>query len=71
MTPADATDEWAQLHLLRGMLGRAPGPLLQLRQPAKTTPTTPPCSGHYPVPKDPGQTTSWVPMEAWNFITQF
>jgi poly(3-hydroxybutyrate) depolymerase len=27
--------------------------------------------GHYPVPKDPGQTTSWVPMEAWNFITQF
>lgn len=27
--------------------------------------------GHYPVPKDPGQTTSWVPTEAWNFITQF
>jgi hypothetical protein len=27
--------------------------------------------GHYPVPKDPGQTTSWVPMEAWSFITQF
>jgi poly(3-hydroxybutyrate) depolymerase len=27
--------------------------------------------GHYPVPKDPGQTTSWVPMEAWTFITQF
>jgi poly(3-hydroxybutyrate) depolymerase len=27
--------------------------------------------GHYPVPKDPGQTTSWVPPEAWNFITQF
>jgi hypothetical protein len=27
--------------------------------------------GHYPVPKDPGQTTSWVPPEAWAFITQF
>lgn len=27
--------------------------------------------GHYPVPKDPGQTTSWVPGEAWNFIKQF
>jgi poly(3-hydroxybutyrate) depolymerase len=27
--------------------------------------------GHYPVAKDPGQTTSWVPAEAWNFITQF
>jgi poly(3-hydroxybutyrate) depolymerase len=27
--------------------------------------------GHYPVPKDPGQSTSWVPMEAWSFITQF
>jgi len=27
--------------------------------------------GHYPTPKDPGQSTSWVPMEAWTFITQF
>ena len=27
--------------------------------------------GHYPSPKDPGQTTSWVPGEAWKFITQF
>ena len=27
--------------------------------------------GHYPSPKDPGQSTSWVPMEAWSFITQF
>ncbi|MEY2932795.1 MAG: hypothetical protein RL033_3544 [Pseudomonadota bacterium] len=27
--------------------------------------------GHYPVAKDPGQTTSWVPAEAWSFITQF
>ena len=24
-----------------------------------------------PVPKDPGQTTSWVPMEAWTFIARF
>ena len=27
--------------------------------------------GHYPTPKDPGQSTSWVPAEAWSFITQF
>jgi hypothetical protein len=27
--------------------------------------------GHYPSPKDPGQSTSWVPAEAWAFITQF
>ena len=27
--------------------------------------------GHYPTPKDPGQTMSWVPMEAWSFVTQF
>jgi poly(3-hydroxybutyrate) depolymerase len=27
--------------------------------------------GHYPSAKDPGQSTSWVPAEAWNFITQF
>lgn len=27
--------------------------------------------GHYPSAKDPGQTTSWVPAEAWSFITQF
>ncbi|HTV17811.1 MAG TPA: prolyl oligopeptidase family serine peptidase [Polyangiaceae bacterium] len=27
--------------------------------------------GHYPTSKDPGQATSWVPAEAWAFITQF
>ncbi|HVZ36611.1 MAG TPA: prolyl oligopeptidase family serine peptidase [Polyangiaceae bacterium] len=27
--------------------------------------------GHYPSAKDPGQTTSWVPGEAWSFIQQF
>lgn len=27
--------------------------------------------GHYPTPKDPGQNTSWVPAEAWSFISQF
>jgi poly(3-hydroxybutyrate) depolymerase len=27
--------------------------------------------GHYPTSKDPGQNTSWVPAEAWAFITQF
>ena len=27
--------------------------------------------GHYPSSKDPGQSVSWVPAEAWSFITQF
>jgi poly(3-hydroxybutyrate) depolymerase len=27
--------------------------------------------GHYPTSKDAGQSTSWVPAEAWSFITQF
>lgn len=27
--------------------------------------------GHYPTSKDPGQSASWVPAEAWAFITQF
>jgi hypothetical protein len=27
--------------------------------------------GHYPTSKDAGQSTSWVPAEAWAFITQF
>jgi poly(3-hydroxybutyrate) depolymerase len=27
--------------------------------------------GHYPTAKDPGQSTSWVPAEAWDFINQF
>jgi poly(3-hydroxybutyrate) depolymerase len=27
--------------------------------------------GHYPSAKDPGETTSWIPTEAWKFITQF
>jgi poly(3-hydroxybutyrate) depolymerase len=27
--------------------------------------------GHYPTSKDPGQATSWVPAEAWSFISQF
>lgn len=26
--------------------------------------------GHYPSLKDPGETTSWVPGEAWKFLTQ-
>jgi len=34
-------------------------------------PFTTSLQGHYPVPKDPGQTASWVPPEAWSFITQF
>jgi len=27
--------------------------------------------GHYPAAKDPGQSVSWIPAEAWSFITQF
>jgi poly(3-hydroxybutyrate) depolymerase len=27
--------------------------------------------GHYPSAKDPGQAKSWVPQEAWDFISQF
>jgi poly(3-hydroxybutyrate) depolymerase len=27
--------------------------------------------GHYPSPKDPGESISWVPTEVWNFIKQF
>jgi poly(3-hydroxybutyrate) depolymerase len=27
--------------------------------------------GHYPTAKDPGQSASWIPPEAWAFITQF
>ena len=37
----------------------------------ENNPFNPTLRGHYPVPKDPGQTTSWVPTEAWTFITQF
>ncbi len=28
-------------------------------------------NGHYPSAKDPGQNKSWVPGEAWDFISQF
>lgn len=34
-------------------------------------PHNPSLSGHYPSAKDPGQSTSWIPAEAWAFITQF
>jgi poly(3-hydroxybutyrate) depolymerase len=27
--------------------------------------------GHYPSAKDPGQTVSWIPAEAWSFLAQF
>jgi poly(3-hydroxybutyrate) depolymerase len=27
--------------------------------------------GHYPTAKDAGQSVSWIPAEAWSFITQF
>ena len=27
--------------------------------------------GHYPSAKDPGQSKSWIPVEAWEFISQF
>lgn len=28
-------------------------------------------AGHYPSAKDPGQSKSWIPVEAWEFISQF
>jgi predicted esterase len=34
-------------------------------------PFNPSLRGHYPTSKDPGQSASWVPAEAWSFITQF
>jgi poly(3-hydroxybutyrate) depolymerase len=34
-------------------------------------PHNPSLRGHYPAAKDPGQSTSWIPAEAWSFITQF
>ncbi len=34
-------------------------------------PHNPSLNGHYPSAKDPGQATSWIPAEAWEFITQF
>jgi poly(3-hydroxybutyrate) depolymerase len=34
-------------------------------------PFNPSLRGHYPTSKDPGQSTSWVPAEAWSFISQF
>jgi poly(3-hydroxybutyrate) depolymerase len=34
-------------------------------------PFNPSLRGHYPTSKDPGQSASWVPEEAWAFITQF
>jgi hypothetical protein len=37
----------------------------------ENNPFNPGLRGHYPSAKDPGQTTSWIPAEAWNFITQF
>ncbi len=37
----------------------------------ENNPHKPDLKGHYPTPKDPGQSTSWVPAEAWQFITQF
>lgn len=37
----------------------------------QNNPNNPSLRGHYPSPKDPGQSTSWVPSEAWQFVTQF
>lgn len=34
-------------------------------------PHNPSLNGHYPSAKDPGEATSWIPAEAWQFITQF
>jgi poly(3-hydroxybutyrate) depolymerase len=37
----------------------------------ENNPYKPDLKGHYPTAKDPGQSTSWVPAEAWDFIKQF
>jgi poly(3-hydroxybutyrate) depolymerase len=34
-------------------------------------PHNPGLNGHYPSAKDPGEATSWIPAEAWDFISQF
>ena len=37
----------------------------------ENNPYKPDLKGHYPAPKDPGETFSWVSTEAWKFISQF
>jgi poly(3-hydroxybutyrate) depolymerase len=37
----------------------------------ENNPFNPTLRGHYPSAKDPRQSTSWVPAEAWSFIEQF
>lgn len=37
----------------------------------ENNPHNPSLRGHYPSPKAPGESTSWVPSEAWQFIMQF
>jgi poly(3-hydroxybutyrate) depolymerase len=37
----------------------------------ENNPYNPSLRGHYPSAKVPGETTSWIPAEAWSFITQF
>jgi hypothetical protein len=39
--------------------------------PGQGNPHNPSLGGHYPSAKDPGESTSWIPAEAWTFITQF
>ena len=51
----------AHLHVLPGMLGWAP-----VRWCAFDG-----SNGHDPSPKDPGQSMTWNPAEAWKFFTQF
>lgn len=37
----------------------------------QNNPHTPSLRGHYPSPKDPGESIGWVPSEAWDFVQQF
>jgi poly(3-hydroxybutyrate) depolymerase len=37
----------------------------------ENNPFNPSLRGHYPTAKDPGETRSWIPAEAWSFISQF
>ena len=70
MTPAAPPTNGHSCVSFAGCSAGHPGALLRLRQRRKQPSTTPASRGHYPAPKDPGQTTSWVPMEACEFTSR-
>jgi poly(3-hydroxybutyrate) depolymerase len=68
MTPPKAPDNG---HTCVSFEGCMPSTPVRFCNFGKGENNTHPPGGHYPSPKDPGQTVSWVPGEAWKFITQF